>query len=56
MNHVDRSAAFAASHRLVTDRPSRTAPPAPPVALDISDDDFVPKGLAAWAGRVTNGF
>lgn len=52
MNRVDRSEAFIRSGRsIIGDRP---APPAPPiVALD--GDDFVPKGLRAWAGRSTNG-
>lgn len=59
MNRVDRSDAFARSGRSLVSDPRGTAapaPPAPPVALDISDDDFVPQGLKAWAGRIANGF
>lgn len=55
MNRVDRSEAYARSGMsIIGDRPGEhRAPPAPP--LDLSDDDFVPKGLRAWAGRVANG-
>jgi len=58
MNRVDRSQQFIDQGRsLVSDpRGTRVAPPAPPVALDLSDDDFVPKGLRAWAGRSSDGF
>jgi hypothetical protein len=56
MNRVDRSEAYARSGMsIIGDRPGEGRTP-PPVALDISDDDFVPEGLQAWAGRVTNGF
>lgn len=40
--------------QLVTDPPRRGTPAPPDVAL--SDDDLVPAGLRAWAGRATNGF
>jgi hypothetical protein len=55
MNRVDRSDRFVREGRSLVSDPVRTAPPAPPVALDLSDDDFVPKGLRAWAGRFENG-
>lgn len=54
MNRVDRSEAFIRSGRsIVGDRAFATPPPPPPV--DLSDDDLVPEGLRAWAGRSTNG-
>ena len=56
MNRVDRSDAYTRSGMsIIGDRPGEhRAPPPPPV--DVSDDDFVPEGLVAWAGRVSNGF
>jgi hypothetical protein len=55
MNHVDRSAAFTASGRSIIGDRAATAPPPPPVDIDLTDDDFVPAGLKAWAGRSDNG-
>lgn len=56
MNRVDRSDAYTRSGRsIIGDRVAPAPPPPPPVDLDIEDDDFVPKGLRAWAGRSTNG-
>lgn len=56
MNRVDRSRAFIESGMTIAgDRPGEHRAP-PPVDLDINDDDFVPKGLRAWAGRTSNGF
>jgi hypothetical protein len=53
MNRVDRIAGV----RLVTDRPTVALPPvSPPIDVAINDDDFVPKGLRAWAGRTADGF
>jgi hypothetical protein len=54
MNRVDRAAGV----RLITDHPSvHAAPPVTaPVEIDLSDDDFVPAGLKAWAGRTSDGF
>lgn len=54
MNRVDRSDRFVAEGRSLVSDPVRTAPPAPP--LDLSDDDLVPAGLRAWAGRTSDGF
>jgi len=51
MNRVDRGV------RLITDHPSTwQTPPPPPLDVDLSDDDFVPGGLKAWAGRTSDGF
>lgn len=56
MNRVDRSQRFIDEGRsLVSDPVGRPVPPAAP-PVDLSDDDFVPKGLRAWAGRISNGF
>lgn len=54
MNRVDRSQRFIDEGRsLVSDPVRPDVPPPPP--LDLSDDDFVPDGLRAWAGRSDNG-
>ena len=56
MNRVDRSRAYIESGMsVIGDRPGEHRAPPPPVDVDVSDEDFVPKGLRAWAGRFTNG-
>jgi hypothetical protein len=55
MNRVDRSQRFIDEGRSLVSDPVRPAPPTPPPPLDLSDDDFVPDGLRAWAGRSDNG-
>lgn len=55
MNRVDRSQKFIDEGRSLVSDPV-AAPPAPPKSLNLSDDDFVPQGLRAWAGRSSDGF
>jgi len=55
MNRVDRSEAFTRSGRSIVGDRAFAAPPPPPPPVDLNDDDFVPAGLRAWAGRSTNG-
>ncbi len=56
MRAPERSDAYTASGMsILGDRRGAPAPPAPP-DVDLSDDDFVPPGLTAWAGRTDNGF
>ena len=55
MNRVDRSQRFIDEGRSLVSDPVRPDVPPPPPPLDLSDDDFVPEGLRAWAGRSDNG-
>ncbi len=41
--------------QLVTDPPRAAAPPPPTPDVALDDDDITPRGLRAWAGRVSTG-